>query len=168
MAAGLTACAGGSLADLRANVSGSGWSAAARTASGTRYVPVVQVTIANAGHVSVDDVDVFLSFWQAGADGENDTQQIAASQTRDIAAGASTAPLVVRSGVGYDLAGDATDLFSHSQFRDWTVKIYARRAGRLVPLGDFPIARRMVGTFASTGVRPFVYSAGSAPVGSSS
>jgi hypothetical protein len=162
------ACSGGALTDLRADLSASGWAAAARTASGRRYVPVVQLTIANNGPTPLDNIDVFLSFWPVGADGEKDTQQIEPARTRDLPGGASTPPLVVRSAVGYDLADETTDLFSHSGFRDWTVKIYARRAGRIVPLGEFRIARRLVGPISDVADRSFVYSPGSAPAGNSS
>jgi len=146
------ACGGNSrLADLRVTLSASGWSPAARTAASTRYVPVVQLAIANTGSSDLDNVDVFLSFWPADADGEKDTQQIPAARTRNLDVGTTTPWLVVRSTVGYDLAGESADLFAHSRFRDWSVKIYARRAGRIVPLGDFPIARRLVGALPSEG-----------------
>jgi hypothetical protein len=146
--AGAAVACGGSkgLADLHVDVVSSGWSTAGGDHASTRYVPVVQLTIANTGPTALDDVDVFLSFWPAGADGEKDVQQVPATHTRELRAGGSTAAVVVRSAVGYNLPGEAADLFSNSAFRDWTVKIYARRAGTIVALGDFPIARRFVGT----------------------
>jgi hypothetical protein len=137
---------GNTLAGLHADVTSSGWSAAGGDQASTRYVPVVQLTIANAGSTAIDNVEVFLSFWPDGADGEKDVQQVAGMHTRELRAGDSTPALLIRSSVGYNLPGEAADLFANSAFRDWTVKIYARRAGRIVPLGDFPIARRLVGT----------------------
>jgi hypothetical protein len=145
--AGPAACGGGSpLASLHVDVTSSGWSAAGGDRTSTRYVPVVQLTIANTGSTPIDNVDVFLSFWPDGADGEKDVQQVGGMHTRELRAGDSTPALLIRSAVGYNLPGGSADLFSNSAFRDWTVKIYARRAGRIVALGDFPIARRLVGT----------------------
>jgi hypothetical protein len=156
LATGTAACAGGSnLADLRAEVTSSGWSTAGGDLGSTRYVPVVQFTIANTGPAAIDNVDVFLSFWPAGADGEKDVQQVAAMHTRDLRAGGSTPALVIRSAVGYNLPGESADLFANSSFRDWTVKIYARRGGRIVALGDFRVARRLVGTGSSKATSSF-------------
>jgi hypothetical protein len=134
----------GEVGALRVDVTTTGWSNVGLTGEARRFVPTVEFVMRNVGSVPVENVDVFFSFWPAGADGEKDTQQVAGVRTGDIAPGGSSGTLVIRSAVGYNLAGLTTSLFAHSQFQDWFVKVYGRRGGRTTAMGEFPIARHFV------------------------
>ena len=45
---------------------------------------------------------------------------------------------------GYTLDQPRAELFSHSQFRDVTARVIAKRDGRLVRIGDVAIDRRLI------------------------
>ena len=136
---------GGDLGALGVADASTGWYTAGDIGLSSRFVPAVTFRLKNNGTASIDDVDLFLSFWPDGADGEKDSQQIAGVRAEPLAPGAETTPIAVRSTVGYNLAQPTPDLFSHSQFKDWTVRVFARRGGQTVRLGEFKIERRAVG-----------------------
>jgi hypothetical protein len=51
----------------------------------------------------------------------------------------------VRSLTGYTLEDpDVSTLFAHSQFKDVSVRVYARRSGGLVKIAEHPVERRIL------------------------
>jgi hypothetical protein len=60
----------------------------------------------------------------------------------------------VRSDFGYTLGQPREELFMNELFRDFTAKLFARRDGRLVPLGEFPIDRRLIPSSSTTSQLP--------------
>lgn len=111
-----------------------------------KLVPSFSFRLQNAGDEPLSRVQLLVSFWPNGADGELDSKQITGLGPEELAPAASTEPILVRSDAGYTLDPPQTkdDLFMHSSFRDFTVKVFARRDGRLVPLGEFPVERRVI------------------------
>ncbi len=61
-----------------------------------------------------------------------------------LAAGASSEPLTIRSKVGFTLEGARDDFFRHSLFRDVTARMFAKRSGRIFPLGQFKMDQRII------------------------
>jgi hypothetical protein len=61
-----------------------------------------------------------------------------------VPAGEATESITVRSTVGYTLEQPRAELFTHSQYKDWTVKMFARRSGRIFSVGEFKIDRRLI------------------------
>ena len=58
--------------------------------------------------------------------------------------GASTEPILVRAGVGYTLEQPRAELFTHSAYKDAVVKLFAKRGGQIVALGEHKIERRIL------------------------
>jgi hypothetical protein len=124
------------------------------TADGlNKMVPSVTFTLSNVGDDAISRVQLLVGFWQVGGEGlELDSKQIEGIGADALAQGASTQPLLVRSEKGYTLSIEAPreQMFQNSVFQDVTVKFFARRDGRLVPLGEFPIERRIIPSAAET------------------
>jgi hypothetical protein len=109
-----------------------------------KLVPSFTFRLENVGDRSVNRVQLLVSFWQNGADGEIDSKQVTGIGPEDLPPSGSTDPLLVRSDFGYTLEQSEQELFQHTYFRDFTAKLFARSGGRLVPLGEFPIERRII------------------------
>ena len=108
-----------------------------------KMVPSFTFRLTNVGDREIDRVQLLVSFWQDGADGEIDSKTINGIGADGLAPSASTEPILVRSDFGYTLEQPKEELFQHSSFRDFTVRVFARSSGRLIPLGEFPIERRI-------------------------
>lgn len=112
-----------------------------------KMVPSFTFKLQNTGDADVSRVQLLVGFWQVGGDNlELDSKQIEGIGAEALAPGASTQPLLVRSEKGYTLSVDAPRelMFENSLFQDVMVKLFARRDGRLVPLGEFPVERRII------------------------
>jgi hypothetical protein len=121
-----------------------------------KLVPSFSFRLHNAGEDPLSRIQLLVSFWPNGADGELDSKQVTGLGAEELAPAASTEPLLVRSDAGYTLDPPQTkdDLFTHSSFRDFTVKVFARRDGRLAPLGEFPVERRIIPSAAPVTAAP--------------
>lgn len=123
----------------------SGWYDAGPQNGRTKLVPSVTFRVKNVGTLPVDDVQLLVSFWPSGADGEVDSKEVTAIIAgASLGAGSSSALILVRSGVGYTLEEPRSELFTHSQFKDFVAKVFAKRKGRIAPLGQFTIGRRII------------------------
>lgn len=112
-----------------------------------KMVPSVTFKLQNVSQAAVSRVQLLVSFWQVGGDEmELDSKQIEGIGPDALAPGASTEPLLVRSEKGYTLSIEAPreQMFENSAFQDVTVRLFARRDGRLVPLGEYPVERRII------------------------
>lgn len=109
-----------------------------------KLVPSISFKLQNVGEAPINRVQLLISFWQQGADGENDSKEITGIGSDEVAPGSSTDPILVRSAVGYTLEQPRAELFSHGMFKDFTVKVFAKKAGSIVPLGEYTIERRII------------------------
>jgi hypothetical protein len=112
-----------------------------------KMVPGFTFKLQNVSETDVNRVQLMVSFWQVGGEGlELDSKQIEGIGAEALPPGTATPPLLVRSEKGYTLSTEAPreQMFQNSLFQDVTVKLFARRDGRLVPLGEYPIERRIV------------------------
>jgi hypothetical protein len=107
-------------------------------------VPSLTFRLHNKSGQSVNAVQLTISFWRTGDDGEYDSIEVRGIGSTDLAAGASTDPIVARANHGYNLEGARADFFSHSLFRDVTAKVFALRGGDIVPMGEFKLDRRII------------------------
>jgi len=114
-----------------------------------KLVPSLSFRLKNNGSVPVDSVQLTISFWQEGADGEQDSTEVKGIGAEAIAPGASGEPILVRSTVGYTTEGARADIFTNPEFKDWIVKIFAKRGGKIVPIGELKIERRIIPQAAS-------------------
>jgi hypothetical protein len=112
-----------------------------------KMVPSFSFRLSNAGEDPLNRVQLMVSFWQVGDTGmELDSKQIEGIGAAELAPGASTEPILVRSEKGYTLPLEQAreEMFQHSLFQDSKVKVFARYGARLVPLGEFPVDRRII------------------------
>lgn len=116
-------------------------------------VPSLTFTVRNASDQELSSIDVVVMYWAAGDDTEQDEAVIKVIGGGGLAPGASTDPVVTRSKIGYTLEQPRSELFSHRMFRDWTVKLFIKRGGKIVPAGEYPIERRLL-LSAPTGTAP--------------
>ena len=110
----------------------------------THFVPSVTLRIRNDSTVPLSNVQLMASFWRVGEDGEFDSVLLTAIGDDGLAPSAQTEPVVVRGTVGYNLEGPRAELFTRSPFKDVTVKLFAKRGGRIVPKGEYPIERKIL------------------------
>jgi hypothetical protein len=117
-----------------------------------KLVPSVTFKLRNTGTVPITGVQLLVSFWQDGADGELDSREVRGIGSDAVEPGATTDPILVRSATGYTLEQPRAELFTHRMFKDVVVKIFAKRAGEIVPIGEFRIERRILPHSIASGV----------------
>lgn len=109
-----------------------------------KLVPGITFKLKNVSSEPITNVQLTVAYWVNGDDGEKDSKLLRGIDDAGLAAGASTDVIVARSTVGFNLEGARASLFDHSGFRDWTVKLFAKRGGRIVPIGEHAVERRLV------------------------
>lgn len=107
-------------------------------------VPYVGFRLQNTSEQSLAGVQLTVSFWWVGGDGEFDSVLTRGIGDEAVPAGGLSEPIQVQGNVGFNLEGPRADLFMNSGFQDAVAKVFARRSGRIVALGEFPIERRVV------------------------
>lgn len=110
----------------------------------TRMVPSITFRLHNKSGASIHTVQLMVSYWCEGKDGEWDSVLVRGIGSTALAPGASTDPIVVRATVAYTPEGGRADLFINSLFKDTTAKIFALRSGDIVPMGQFKLDRRIL------------------------
>jgi hypothetical protein len=119
-----------------------------------RLLPSVTFQIKNEGTLPVDYLDVTVAFWRVTDDGEKDSKLIQAIGRTPLAPGATSDTITVRSDVGYTSPAAGAEFFLNSQFIDFKAKVFARRAGTNVTLGELPVDRRVLPAARNDGPRP--------------
>jgi hypothetical protein len=107
-------------------------------------VPQITFKIKNAATEPVSSVQLLVSYWAVGADGPVDDREVLGIGGDALAPGALTNAVTVRSTVGHNLQAARADFFTHSNFKDFVAKVFAKRGGRIYRLGEFPIERRII------------------------
>jgi hypothetical protein len=106
-----------------------------------RFEPSVTFRLHNKGGESVNTVQLMVSFWRVGTDGEWDSVQVRGIGSTALPPGASTDPIVVRGTAAFTLEGPRAEFFTNSLFVDVVAKIFALRGGDIVPMGEFKLDR---------------------------
>lgn len=107
-------------------------------------VPMITFRLKNQSDQPLNSVQLTVAFWSEGKDGELDSFQVTGIGSTPVPPGQSTDSITVRSTVGYTLAQPRAELFTHVDFKDWTVKMFARRSGRIYAIGEFKVDRRFI------------------------
>jgi|KBSMisStandDraft_5_1062788.scaffolds.fasta_scaffold323395_2 hypothetical protein len=107
-------------------------------------LPSLTFRIANSASSSVTGLELTVAFWQEGADGEMDSVLVQRIGNDTIPANGASDPVTVRGTVGYRLEEARADLFTHSLFKDVTAKIFARRGGRIYPIGSVKLDHQII------------------------
>jgi hypothetical protein len=117
-----------------------------------RVLPAVTIQIKNDGTLPVDYLDLTVSFWPAGADGEKDSKLIHAVGRDPLQPGATSETLTVQSEVGFSSPLPHADFFSSSYFVDFKVKVFARRGATNASLGEITVERRLLPSASKDGL----------------
>ena len=107
-------------------------------------VPMITFRLKNKTDQPLSSVQLTVAFWAAGKDGDQDSRQIVGIGGTALQPGQSSESITVRSSVGFTLAQPRADLFTHPDFVDWTVKMFARRSGRIYAIGEFKVDHRFI------------------------
>jgi hypothetical protein len=122
----------------------SGWYDFGLVGGLNKMVPQVSFRLKNVASKPLNQVQLIVSFWPDGADGDLDSKNVDGIGGTSVAPGDSTDPIMVRADTGYTLEQPRNELFSHSAFKDFTAKVFAKRDGKIVRLGEFKIERRIL------------------------
>lgn len=153
--AGVLACAGAGcgpapdLAKLEITDTFTGWYDFGVVGGLNKLVPSLSFRLKNNGTVPVDFVQLTVSFWQEGADGEQDSAEVRGIGSEAVAPGATSEPILVRATVGYTTGGARSEIFVNEDYKDFIVKVFAKRAGKIIPIGELKIDRRIIPQTAS-------------------
>jgi hypothetical protein len=109
-----------------------------------KLVPSISFKLQNTGSVPATEVQLTISFWREGDDGEMDGKEVRGLGAEPLAPGAASEPILVRANNGYTLAQPRSELFTHSMFKDVTARVLAKRDGKIVRLADIKIDRRII------------------------
>jgi hypothetical protein len=120
----------------------------------SRLLPSLTFQLKNEGDLPIDHVDLVIAYWEVGADGENDSNQIKGIGSDALAPGQTSEPMTVRASIGYKGYGARADFFTSVRYRGFIVKVFAKRRGKTTPLGEFPVEQRVLPTARKDGARP--------------
>jgi hypothetical protein len=107
-------------------------------------LPSITFSLRNVSDREISSIDMVVMYWAQGDDAEKDEALHRVIGGGGLPAGATSEPVVSRSRVGFTLAAPRAQLFSHSQFRDWTAKLFLKRGGKIVPAGEHKIEHRLL------------------------
>jgi len=158
-AAALAAVACGPSIDLRTSVAVaevfSGWYDNGLKDGKSHLLPSLSFRLRNVGPHPLTNVRVAVGFWLENG-GELDSKEILAVGNQPLAPGATSDPLLVRGETGYTLEVPRAEFFMHSRYQDATAKLFAKRSGHIVPIGEYRLDRQIlpnVGPVTTPGAR---------------
>ena len=127
----------------------SGWLDAGVVAGGkNKLVPTISFAFKNTSSHPVSSVQINLSFWRKGEEGEFDDAFVtSALGTERLNAGEVSKTFVLSGKVGYtgDPGLTRAEMLQHSQFHDATAKLFVNGgSSQWAQLGEFPIERRLI------------------------
>ncbi len=101
-------------------------------------MPSVTFRLENRAPESIRGLELTVAFWRDDADGEWDSVLVQRIGDDVIPANGKSDLITVRGTVGYRLEDVRSNLFSNSEFKEVTAKVFARRGGTVVPIGQYP------------------------------
>lgn len=131
-----------------------GWSVTTAGDGRTRLLPTVSFQLRNVSTEPLASVQVNVIFRRVGEqDVWSDVVRYAIN-TRALASGIATEPIVAQAPIGYTGDDATSTLLNHSEFVDSAVSIYARHGAEgWTYLGEYPLPRQIVGLDGSHPVR---------------
>lgn len=132
------------LSRLRVTDTSSGWYDDGVKNGLNRLVPTVSFRLKNEGATPANEVQLTVAFWKDGDDGEWGGREVVGIGSTPVAPGESSEPILVRADVAYTLVQPRAELFVHSQFKDVTARILAKRDGKIVRIGEVRIDRTIL------------------------
>lgn len=143
----LVAC--GPARDLRQDVQvvdvTTGWFDAGIVDGKNKLVPTISFRLKNVSAERIAGIQVNGVFRRVGEEDEWGSAFVRAVGSDGLAPGATTAPIVLRSQLGYTSEQPRLEMLRHREFIDARVELYGKRgAAQWVKLGEFRIARQLL------------------------
>lgn len=112
----------------------------------TKMVPSLTFRLKNVLTEPISSVDLLVFYWgeEFGERKEMDEAIVRVVGSDGLQPGALSEPITLRSKQGFTLNQPRAEMFQNSYFRDMTAKLFLKRGGRIVPLGEFTIERRLL------------------------
>jgi len=107
-------------------------------------MPSVTFRLANSAAAKLTGLELTVAFWQEGKDGEWDSVLLQRIGDDTIPANGKSEAVTVRGTVGYRLEDVRNNLFTNSKFLDVTAKVFARRGGRIYPIGNVKLEHQIL------------------------
>jgi hypothetical protein len=122
-----------------------GWYDAGIENGMNKLVPTVILTLKNVSGQKVALVQLNAVIRRMGEKEEWGGAYTRAIGSDGLASGAATAPIVLRSNLGYTGIEPRNVMLKNSQFVDAQIQLYAKYGGaNWVKLGEYPIARELL------------------------
>jgi hypothetical protein len=137
------ACGGVDLRKLEVVEVFSGWYDNGVKDGQTHVIPSISFRLRNGGSEPVTDLRMIVGFWFV--DGrEIDSAEVQVLEEQPLAPGATSEPILVRVSTGYTLPQPPAEIFMHSLFVDGMARLFAKRSGTIVPLGEYRLDRQIL------------------------
>jgi hypothetical protein len=132
--------------DLKVTDVVTGWYDAGILGDGkNKLVPSISFRLTNVGSTKVESVYVLLSFRRISEEEEWGSAYVKAIGPEGLAAGASTAPIVQRSGLGYTGEQPRNQMLQNREFVDARVQLFGKHgSANPVKLGEFKVERQLL------------------------
>ena len=128
------------------NVVKTGWYDAGIVNGQNKLVPSITFTVTNVSDQKLKMLQINSLFRRVGEPDEWGSALVSAAGSEGLAPGATTAPLTVRSNLGYT-GSDQTrqEMLHNSHFVDAKVELFAKYGSiQWVRVGDYPITRELL------------------------
>jgi hypothetical protein len=123
-----------------------GWFDAGFVNGRKKIVPAVSFTLKNASGQKLPVLQMNASFRRVGDGNEWGSAFLAAAGSAGLAPGAASGAIMLRSQLGYTGSESGAEMLDNSQFVDAKVDLFAKYgSGRWTRVGEYPIARRLIG-----------------------
>ena len=111
-----------------------------------KLVPSISLRLKNVDTEPITSVQLFVRYSRVGEEDEWGTPPYVRAIGPDgLAPGQSTAPMVLRSNLGYTGEQPRLTMLQNSSFVDARVEVFAKyRAANWVKIGEYPIARQLL------------------------
>ena len=111
----------------------------------SHVLPTISFRLRNTGSHELTNVRMTIGFWWVNG-AEIDTVDILAIGPAPLPSGATSDPILVRANRGWTLTPPQTppEIFNHSQYQDASAKLFARKSGRIVPVGEYRLERQIL------------------------
>lgn len=110
-----------------------------------KIVPQISFRLQNTGAEPVGTVQLNVHFRVDGADGNMDEVLVRVPGDNEIAPQATTDVITVRSKVGYTSLAPRAEMLQNSQFRDVSVRVFAKGgSSQWAQIGEFTVDRTLI------------------------
>jgi hypothetical protein len=131
---------------LTVNVVNSGWYDVGIVNGQNKLVPSITVTVTNVSDQKLPVLQINALFRRVSEPDEWGSAFFTVAGSEGLAPGATSAPLVIKSNLGYTGADQSRqEMLHNAHFVDAKVELFGKYgSAQLVKLGDYPITRELI------------------------